>query len=326
MPNKCCTKARAEALGCKVINNVDENKLVEKEELTSELYQYKIRFRLTINTVDTKLYFTDKNHPPEGYINLFYKSGYPYKKWDFPKSGWSVTLNYSSILLDTMDGPIVYTPTIFNFEMNCEVVITNPYTNAPESVKDTWYIDEIWGKGVKDVNIDTQRATFIISTSTITEWINDGCDFTINITYEGSSSSSSSSSSEISLMNTAGTTDKVYVIRPILTQENGKIQFKMNMHDCPSNTEFGFVIDIIDGECVPGDFDTKEPTRTYQKYWNIQKDGVKDVLTLSDFDIEQGETNAIRIQPYIINPIGTNCIQFASHIYELYLDKINDED
>lgn len=55
--NKCCTKARAQALGCNVSGTYDSNQLVPKDHLSKKVTQYTITFKTTSDSASFYLFF-----------------------------------------------------------------------------------------------------------------------------------------------------------------------------------------------------------------------------------------------------------------------------
>lgn len=56
--NKCCTKARAQALGCNVSGTYDSNQLVPKDHLSKKVTQYTITFKTTSDSASFYLFST----------------------------------------------------------------------------------------------------------------------------------------------------------------------------------------------------------------------------------------------------------------------------
>lgn len=312
---KCCTKTRAEALGCKVSGSYTNNQLVQLQDLSKAYSVYGIGIYISI-TLDNAT-FNNDNHYASGTLKISCGDTY-YATYTFPTTKWNSLSNNKTMYHENMGGYKIYAPSSGFVEAKFELRITEIAGTSVHVEDNPFIISKLSCSGGQDLRFNGLSASGLVTTSDIELWTPDGaCTFNINVTSQ-SSSSSSTQVADVSLMNISDTENELYVIRPTLVYEQGEIKFNFNMDECPSDTKFGFIIDIIDGQCKEGDLDKKEPTRTYHKIWDIQKDGIKNDLTLSDLNIEQGSATAIRIQPYIENPLGSNCVQFASHLYELY--------
>lgn len=131
MGNKCCTKARAEALGCKVSGTYLTNQLVQKEHL-SKAYVLKtigIYIDIEIQTGDGTTFNNVKNYAI-GTLKISCGNTF-YETYNFKNVDWRVRSDHKSIYVYDPSGTTIYAPESGPLEANFEFVLTDlPTTDA----------------------------------------------------------------------------------------------------------------------------------------------------------------------------------------------------